>query len=83
MPYPYAPGLTFTDEALAKMQRCLITEQDVDEVLREKPLFSDADTGLLYARKQLGKITLWAVYQKDDDKKIVKDIYKYRMEVQE
>ena len=83
MPYSYANEFTFTDDALFKMQRCLITEEDVDEVLNEKPLFSDADTGLFYSRKQIGKITLWVGFSKDGEKILVEDIYKYRMEVLE
>ena len=83
MPYEYMHVMEFTDNALDKMQKNLITEEDVDEVLKEKPAFSDADTGLMYARRRLGNITLWVVFREDDGRYRITDLYKYRMEVQE
>ena len=83
IPHETSPGLAFADGVTEKMLKYLITEEDVAEVLKEKPAFSDPESGLLYARKRLGRITLWAVFREDEGGRLVTDLYKYRMEVQE
>ena len=46
-------------------------------------IFFTSTAGMLFARKKIGNITLWAAYREENDRRIVSDIYKYRMEVQE
>ena len=82
MPYQTANDIVFTDEILKKMQKELVLEEDVDQVLKEHPAFQDSDTGLIYSSKRLGNITLWVGYAPENEKRIVKDIYKYRIEVE-
>ena len=80
--------ITYTDEILAKMDRELITRDDVEEVIRHceetNRKVLDMEAGYYIGYKKIGEITLWVIYMPVDDGSFnAMGVYTHRMSVGE
>ena len=80
--------LIFPDEVIARMERLLISEDDVRAAV--EPAVSngtgaeDPETGLCYSCAEIGAIMVWAGYRDNGDRSVtVESVYCHRMKIKD